>query len=169
MHRTSNFLRLHRDETASALVEGAVLLPLLIVLFLGIFEFSWFFYQQHLVSTGIRDAARYLARVPDPCATAAPAWTAAEASARNLAATGSIYGGPPRVNGWTPAMVTASCMPVANATALDGLPSYRGGPTIFVVTISTRFRDPSLGFFSLLGLDAPAISASHAERVIGPG
>jgi Flp pilus assembly protein TadG len=166
---TSNLLRLVRDDTGSALVEGAILLPLLIVLFLGIFEFSWFFYQQHLVSTGLRDAARYLARVPDPCEAAAPTWAAAEVSARNLAATGSIYGGPPRVNGWTPAMITASCAPVANAMTLDGLPSFRGGSTIFVVTMATRFRDPSLGFFSLFGLDAPAISASHSERAIGPG
>jgi hypothetical protein len=37
------------------------------------------------------------------------------------------------------------------------------------VTASTRFRDPALGFFGLLGLQSPAISVSHSERVIGPG
>ena len=50
------------DKDGSALVEGAVLVPLLFVLLFGVYEFSWFFYQQHLVSTGVRDAARYLAR-----------------------------------------------------------------------------------------------------------
>jgi Flp pilus assembly protein TadG len=169
MRGRSTLLLLGHDQTGSALVEGAILLPLLIVLFIGIFEFSWFFYQQHLISLGVRDAARYLARLPDPCETAAPQWTAAEARARNLAATGSISGGAPRVNGWTAAMVTASCRPVANVIDLEGLPSYRGGPAIYVVTVSTRFRDPTLGFFGLLGLDAPQISASHSERVIGPG
>lgn len=163
MRRRSTFLLLGRDETGSALVEGAIILPLLIVLFIGIFEFSWFFYQQHLISLGVRDAARYLARLAEPCETTG------EARARNLAATGSIYGGTPRVNGWTAAMVTASCRPVANVIDLEGLPSYRGGPAIYVVTVSTHFRDPTLGFFGLLGLDAPQISASHSERVIGPG
>jgi Flp pilus assembly protein TadG len=170
MNRRSTFaLRLRRDEDGSALVEGAILLPILVVLFVGIFEFSWFFYQQHLITLGVRDAARYLARMPDPCEPTTPLWAAAEARARNLAATGSIDGGAARVNGWTAAMVTANCRPIANVIDLDGLPSYRGGPAIFVVTVSTRFRDPTLGFFGLLGLDAPQISASHSERVIGPG
>jgi Flp pilus assembly protein TadG len=170
MNRRSTFaLRLRRDEDGSALVEGAILLPILVVLFVGIFEFSWFFYQQHLITLGVRDAARYLARMSDPCEPTAPLWAAAEARARNLAATGSIDGGAARVNGWTAAMVTAKCRPIANVIDLDGLPSYRGGPAVFVVTVSTRFRDPTLGFFGLLGLDAPQISASHSERVIGPG
>ncbi len=160
---------LGRDDTGSALVEGAVLLPLLVILFLGVFEFSWFFYQQHLVSMGVRDGARYLARVPASCDAATPAWNADQAYARNLAATGSIYGGAPRVNGWTPAMVATLCTPVANAIEMNGLPAYRGGNVVFVVTMSTRFTDPSLGFFSLLGLAPPAISVSHSERVIGPG
>ena len=62
------------DKDGSALVEGAVLVPLLFVLLFGVYEFSWFFYQQHLVSTGIRDAARYLARVIDSCNAFSPAW-----------------------------------------------------------------------------------------------
>jgi len=56
MRRRSTLSLLGHDETGSALVEGAILLPLLIVLFIGIFEFSWFFYQQHLISLGVRDA-----------------------------------------------------------------------------------------------------------------
>jgi hypothetical protein len=160
--------KLRSDEGGSALVEGAVLLPLLIVLFLGVFEFSWFFYQQHVVSTGLRDGARYLARVAGACEPIA-AWSNAEADARNLATTGSIYGGPPRVRGWTQQMVSTFCTSVANPVAADGLPAYRGGRAIFVVTLSTRFSDPSLGFFSLLRLDPPAISVTHSERVIGPG
>ena len=102
--RSTLVSRLSCDEDGSALVEGAILLPILVVLFVGIFEFSWFFYQQHLITLGVRDAARYLTRMPDPCEPTAPLWTAAEARARNLAATGSIYGGAARVNGWTAAM-----------------------------------------------------------------
>ena len=49
-------------------------MPLLISLFLGVFEFSWFFYNQQLVVSGLRDAARYMTRIEltdgnrDPCA-----------------------------------------------------------------------------------------------------
>jgi hypothetical protein len=38
-----------------------------------------------------------------------------------------------------------------------------------VVTASTRFTDPALGFLGLLGLKFPTISVSHSERVTGPG
>jgi hypothetical protein len=159
---------LSSDDAGSALVEGAVLLPLLIILFLGVFEFSWFFYQQHVASVGVRDGARYLARLRHSCEPEQPTWPLAEADARNLAATGSIAGNTTRVAGWTPAMVTIRCTPIVNPGA-GGEIHYRGGNIIFVVTVATRFADPSLGFFGLLGLDAPTIAVSHSERVIGPG
>ena len=63
-----------RDEDGSALVEATIVMPLLISLFLGVFEFSWFFYNQQLVVSGLRDAARYMTRIEltdgnrDPCA-----------------------------------------------------------------------------------------------------
>jgi TadE-like protein len=154
---------LRRDLEGSALVEGAVLLPLLFVLLFGVYEFSWFFYQQHLVSTGLRDAARYLARVDRPCDANSPVWPIEEAYARNLATTGSIAGGAPRLKGWTSAMVALRC------TAIDNPGAYRGGQVIHVITASSRFSDPSLGFFALVRLTPPAISATHSERAIGPG
>ena len=64
---------LWRDEDGSALVEATIVMPLLITLFLGVFEFSWFFYNQQLVVSGLRDAARYMTRIEltdgnrDPC------------------------------------------------------------------------------------------------------
>jgi TadE-like protein len=150
---------LWQDRDGSALVEGAVVVPVLFALMFGIYEFSWLFYQQHLISTGLRDAARYLARSSSPCDAASPDWIIAEGYARNLATSGSIGGGPARVKGWTAAMVTPLC------TAVDNPP----GPTIYVVTVSTRFTDPSLGFFGFLGLRSPVISVAHSERAIGPG
>ena len=162
-------LFLGRDIDGSALVEGAVLVPVLVVLLFGVYEFSWFFYQQHLASIGVRDAARYLARVNRPCDPASGAWAVEQAYAGNLATTGSISGGPARVKGWTAQMVTSRCTPIANPLELDGLNAYRGLGAIYVVTVSTRFVDPSLGFFGLLGLRPPVISVSHSERAVGPG
>jgi hypothetical protein len=158
-----------RNEEGSALVEGAVMLPVLMLLMFGVYEFSWFFYQQHVISDGLRDAARHLARSWNPCNVASPAWAADETAARFLAATGTVSNGAPRIKGWSPSMIAITCTPIDNPTGADGLKAYRGGGAVYVVTVSSRFTDPSLGFFRLLGLQSPVISVSHSERVIGPG
>jgi Flp pilus assembly protein TadG len=161
--------RLKQDEAGSALIEGAIVVPVLCTLLFGVYEFSWFFYQQHLISTGLRDAARYLARLPAPCNPASFTWYVDRESARNLATSGSINGGAARVKGWTPVAVRLDCTPVENPVAASGLNGFRGGPVIYIVTASTRFTDPALGLFGLLGLRAPVIAVSHSERVTGPG
>jgi hypothetical protein len=150
-------------------VEGAVIVPLLIVLLLGVYEFSWFFYQQHVISSGLRDAARYLARSHDSCGSGPANWAAVEESAKNLAVRGSITDGFSRVKGWAPVMVTLRCHQIDNLPPASGLAAYRGGSVVYVITASTQFIEPSLGFFGLLGLPLPVISVAHSERVIGPG
>jgi Flp pilus assembly protein TadG len=160
---------LARDEDGSALIEGAIAIPVLCVLLFGIYEFSWFFYQQHVISTGLRDAARYAARLPAACNSSSPDWPLVQALAKNLATTGSIQGGVARVAGWTSTAVRLDCSGIENPTDAGGLSVYRGGPVIYVMTASTRFREPTLGLFGFLGLPSPTISVSHSERVIGPG
>jgi Flp pilus assembly protein TadG len=150
-------------------VEAAIILPVLFVLMFGIYEFSWLFYQQHLISIGLRDAARYLARSKNACDMESTNWRTAQQYASNIATTGAITSGVLRVKGWTSAMVVARCTSIDNPVGADGLSAYRGGPTIFVVTVSTKFIDPSLGLFGLVGLRPPTILVTHSERVIGPG
>src|SRR5262249_54365477 len=105
---------LWRDQQGSALIEGVVMLPLLIAFFYGVFEFSWFFYQQHLVAIGLHDAASYLARSSDPCNPTSPAWKVALQQAKNLATSGSISAGAARVRGWTAESVTPQCTKIDN-------------------------------------------------------
>jgi Flp pilus assembly protein TadG len=157
-----------RNDEGSALVEGAVLLPVLLVLMFGVYEFSWLFYQQQVISDGLRDAARHLARSSSSC-TASPMRAADEAAAQMLATTGSVTNGPARIKGWRPGMVAIACTPIDNAIGADGLRTYRGSAVVYAVTVSSRFTDPSLGFFRFLGLQSPVISVSHSERVTGPG
>jgi Flp pilus assembly protein TadG len=159
---------LSHDTRASALVEGAIVMPLLVVLLFGIYEFSWFFYQQHVISYGLRNAARYLARARDPCILNSPSWNEATRIAKNLAATGSPSGGQDRVKGWSGTQIVVSCSSIENQTFSQSNNFYRGGAIVYVVTVATRFVDPSLGFFNLLGLQLPVISLAHSERVIGP-
>src|ERR1700687_3491545 len=85
---------LWRNSEGTALIEGALVLPILCTLVFGVFEFSWLFYQQHLILTGIRDAARYIAR------TANPNNVTIQTGAKNLATTGAIDGNIARVGGW---------------------------------------------------------------------
>src|SRR5437588_13023866 len=129
----------------------------------GMFEFSWFFYKQQLVLSGVRDAARYLARTTqdgtDPCTQAT-----AVANAKSIATTGVLSGGSPRLTGWSVGDVTIACPSFNNSGG-----AYLGASTIYRITVSTSFIDPALGYFGLLGLSVPNISASHTERSIGPG
>jgi hypothetical protein len=159
-----------RDNNGSALVESAVLVPLLFALLFGVYEFSWFFYQQHLAAIGVREAARYLARVSNPCDERSAAWPIEQANARTLATTGSVRGNSARVKGWTAAMVVLRCTAINNPAGPTGLRAYRsGGEVVYVITASTSFVDPSLGFFAFLHLAPPVISVSHSERVVGSG
>jgi Flp pilus assembly protein TadG len=154
---------LWRNSEGSALVEGALVVPILCILVFGVFEFSWLFYQQHLISTGIRDAARYLAR------TANPNDLTIQTDAKNLATTGAVDGSAARVSGWWTRDVDITYASVDNPVGFNGLTPFRGGAVIQSVTVSTSFAVPSLGFFGLLGLKPPAFTVSHQERIIGPG
>ena len=154
---------LWRNDEGSALIEGAILVPVLLVLVLGVLEFSWLIDQQHLISTGIHDAARYLAR------SANPNDVTIQKDAKNLATTGAIDGKTARVRGWTARDVNITYGSVSNPAGLNGLTPFRGGAVVQSVTVSTTFTVPSLGFFGFLGLKPPALTVSHQERVIGPG
>jgi Flp pilus assembly protein TadG len=154
---------LWRNGEGSALIEGAIIMPLLLVLVLGVFEFSWLIDQQHLISTGIHDAARYIARSVNPNDLTI------QKNAKKLAITGAIDGDTARVRGWTTHDVNITYASVNNSVAVNGMPAFRGGAVIQSVTVSTTFTVPSLGFFGFLGLKPPALRVSHQERVIGPG
>lgn len=164
--RRRSIASLWGDTDGSALVEAAIVLPVLIPLTLGALEFSWYFQGQQMVESGVRDAARYLARVHDiqegtnPCSNAADV-----ADAQNIAVYGNATAGTTaRVSGWTAGNVTIACPSVSNSTS-----AYTGPTTIYLVSVTTSFPDPALGFFASLGLSTPNLSASHTERSTGPG
>jgi Flp pilus assembly protein TadG len=156
---------LWRDEEGSALVEATIVMPLLLSLFLGVFEFSWFFYNQQLVVSGLRDAARYMTRIEltdgnrDPCAQK-------DQNGLNIATTAEATGGSARVSGWSAADVTISC---SSSAALDAGNYADGSTSMTIIDVATRFADPSLGLFQSLGLKPPMLSFSHQERFLGPG
>jgi Flp pilus assembly protein TadG len=145
------------DDQGSALLEAAIVLPVFLILVGGVFEFSFFIYQQQLIAMGVRDGARYLALTDNPDSANY------QNDAKNIVVYGAPSGNnPPRVAGWTTANVTIT------VTALDNSSGLLAGPSrIPVVSVSTSVVDRSLGFLDLLGLKTLTINASHQERWVG--
>lgn len=149
----------------TALIEATILVPVLLILVMGVFEFSYLFFQQQLIEIGIRDAARYLSRTSTPCDPSLIM------NAQNLATTGSIDAStPPRV------CTNGTCWDAGNVNISCATSTGAGGPYLLadgsfgmpqIITVSTSFLDPSLGLFGLLGLSPPYISFTHSERSIG--
>ncbi len=161
------------DCDGSALVEATIVTPFLVSFFLGVFEFSWYFYNQQLVVAGLRDAARYMSRIEltngngDPCAQKDRNGVLYRSEAANIATTAQpAAGGSVRVSGWNAADVIISCL---SSAALDNGRYADGSTSMTIIHVATSFADPSLGLFSDLGLKAPPLSFSHEERFLGPG
>jgi Flp pilus assembly protein TadG len=146
-----------RNDCGTALLEGAIVLPVFLLLVGGVYEFGYFFYQQQLLETGVRDASRYLALTADPNNATT------QTDAINLAVYGLINGSAnSRVSGWSTADVAIAVTALDNSSGL-----YCSGCAIRVITVSTSVTDSSLGFLGLLGLKTPIISVSHQERWVG--
>ena len=140
-------------------MEAAIVLPVFLLLVGGVLEFGFFFYQQQLVASGIRDGARYLALTDNPRNEGN------QSRAINVAVYGDPTGGAtPRVEGWAPDNVAVAITSVGDDEA------FHSGTTIPVVTVSTNFTDPyltPLSFLRLIGMKMPAINISHQERWVG--
>jgi Flp pilus assembly protein TadG len=164
--RRNSLVHLPSDEQGSALVEATILLPFFIFLFLGLFEFCWFYYHQQLIEVGVRDAARYLSRtsIGNPCLQTTPPTDYVD-NAKNIATTGTIDGtGTPRVQGWTTAGVTIVC-----ALSNDTTDPFLGGTPWIITVTGQPTTDLSLGFFPILGLPPATVSFTYSHRNIGPG
>ena len=137
------------------------------------FEFSWFLYNQQLVVSGLRDAARYMTRIEltdgnrDPCAQKDQNGVLYTADAANIATTAQSSRAARRASAAGARPMSPSA--VVPSAALDNGNYADGSTSMTIIEVATRFADPSLGLFSSLGLKAPMLSFSHQERFIGPG
>lgn len=94
---TSNGRSCGTANRGAAMVEMAILIALLVVLFIGITEIGRALFFQHKLTKSAESGVRYLARAWDAvdandCAQSA-GWAAGSAGAANLAATGTANGG----------------------------------------------------------------------------
>jgi len=94
--------RFRRDDRGVQLVELAIVLPILLLLFAAVAEFGRYFYEYSTVAKSARLGARYLAAKSATSAT--NNW---QANAKNLVVFGNTAGtGSPILSGMTTANVT---------------------------------------------------------------
>jgi Flp pilus assembly protein TadG len=161
-----------KSDDGAAILELAVVVPFILSLAFGAFEFGNAIYNYHLMSVGVRDAARYLSGVDKNDSTNVT-------KAQNIAVYGNVGGtGSKRLASWAwnPGDVTvayecydndqsvAGCSP---NTTNPGNKIYRGGDSITVVTVSTSITYQDLGLLSFLGVGPITMSTSHEERYYG--
>ncbi|HEX2271797.1 MAG TPA: TadE/TadG family type IV pilus assembly protein, partial [Pyrinomonadaceae bacterium] len=93
--------RFRRDERGVQLVETAIVIPILLLLFAGVAEFGRYFYEYTTLAKASRVGARYLA------AKAAGGPNNWQANAKNIVVYGNIAGtGTPILSGLTTNNVT---------------------------------------------------------------
>lgn len=96
--------RFRRDESGVQLLEVAIVLPILVLLFAGVAEFGRYFYEYTTVAKAARSGARYLASKSATSTT--NNW---QANAKNIVVYGNTDGtGAPVLPGLTASNVTVA-------------------------------------------------------------
>jgi Flp pilus assembly protein TadG len=160
------------DERGTAVAELAIIFPFLALLIFGTLETGNIIYQQHVITKGVQEAARFAARSPSltetpVCPTSSANWPTAVAQAKNLATQGKIAGG-------SDATLILKNFKASNLTISVSCPSATGFATpnaasgkIPVVVVSASVTAKSLGFLGFVGLPSFTLTASHQEMGIG--
>ena len=176
MKKTCHYFRgFNNDQRGTALIELGVVLPILLAICLGVFEFGNAIYSRHLIENGVRDGARYAAGLVANDATAM-------SNAKNIALTGAISGGSLRVSWWDPLNVVVANRKGTIAVTYTAVPTtktnYCGTATnpaycrgadathqIYLVTVSTDVPYSGFGFLGYFGLSNFSMHVEHVERL----
>ncbi len=163
-----NFLAIWRDKSAGPLAEIAMVIPLFLVLIFGAMEMTNLLYQQHTITKGVQEAARYAARSPavrssGTCPPTGANWTTVSGNATSIATRDGMAGGLLLPN-FTAATISISVV-CGSATGL--ITSNPAAGTVPVVRVTAAVPARSLGFFALLNIDPFTLRATHEEMGIG--
>jgi Flp pilus assembly protein TadG len=148
-----------RDQRGAAAAEMALITPLVLVLLFAMMEGGHFMWSEHKVVKGVRDAARYAARLDfSQYNCGSNAFTGDLAAVQNLARTGQLTGGTAKVPGWVNANVSLS---VTCASSQTGLYDVVGGNAPRV-RVSAAVPYPSL--FGALGFTSSSLTLRAAAE-----
>jgi Flp pilus assembly protein TadG len=164
------------DRRGAAAAEMALMLPFLLTLLFVTFEGGYFLWNEHKVVKGVRDGARYAARLPfsryagcpvapdAPAAVTDPTLTAI----RQVTRTGKLSGGTPTLGGWLDTHITVTCDQVAGAGGLFDANAGRA-PRVNVSAAVPYPPSPITALAGVLGFDADGITlrASAHSSVMG--
>lgn len=149
------------------MVELAIILPLLLIIFLGIAELGRALLFQHRLTSAVEAGARFAARATGAvdmtdCTTTGGVWTTAETSAKQLVTFGQLNGGTdPVVPGLAMDNVVVSPM-VRTVTGIDD--------PVCVIRVFASVQYQGLfgaQFIPLLDIAQPMLGATSEERYVG--
>lgn len=182
---------LWRDEKGASLLEMTVVMPFLVTFGFGVIGFGHALYEYHLITAGVRDAARYLGsagyvdlsadRAVDPDEVD-PDGTK-RSSARNIAVCGSVTDcstdADKRVS-WWPADIAEIDSAIKVKYCLNGVaegdeiddctcanPALTSNFGANKVCVSTTPTYDDVGFLTALGLGPITIRVGHEQRYFG--
>lgn len=158
-------LRFFADRSGSAAAEMMLVMPILFALIFTTFEGGHYMWTEHKALKGVRDGARFAARLPfeyyscsnsalvAPTTPGAPTATTRTTQIKNLTRTGQLSGGTAKIPGWgstDDVVVTVTCK--GGYTQGLYVNVSGGAPT---VTVSTVVTYPSI--LGLLGFDTSGL------------
>ena len=147
--------KLSRHEGGNAVVEFALILPFMLLLFSGLTEIGRAYFQANAVEKGLRAAALYASRAPTPLSAAD------QVIAENILRTGTSDGaGPVLVSGWA--------KPGASVT-ITSTNYDLSGVNVPVVRVDASVPlDPLVPeLLTLVGLNTFTIDLSHEQAYVG--
>lgn len=154
-------LSFFKAKRGAALVEFSLVAPLLVFMMCGLAEFACIMRQYHIMEKGVRDAGRYLARVP---MTGCTLNGGSVALAQNLALTGRTASGSYLLPTWT----NAGTVTVAVAQCVDNSSGgYRGRDDMPVIEVTADAPYADLGLLSVIGIDDIDLEVTHQQLWIG--
>ncbi|MHB9470452.1 TadE/TadG family type IV pilus assembly protein [Mesorhizobium sp. LNJC398B00] len=168
--------RFRRDRRGTALVEMALIAPVLLLLSAGVFEFGNLIHDKLLMEAGLSDAARFGARCNSKMYTDAglAAINCADIAA-NIAVFGNAGGtGNPRISGWQKsggasnnATVTIAAIADCHDAVVAGVTEYRSTVAqVCIVRATASYPYSDIGMLSLFGLGPITLGGFHEERLI---
>lgn len=154
---TAKAARFVRDQSGVVLVEFAVVLPMMLVVFAVIIEGSRLMMSYESAITGVRDATRYLARITDAgVCTSGGTVTGRAATLKTLIQNGQT-GGTIFAPNVTIGTVTPSYRCVTG--------TYRNGPVpVAQVTAQVTIIFPFGNIFSLVGGSLPTLTTTVTDQ-----
>lgn len=143
MSARARLKNLGRDRRGAAMLEFALVVPLMVGLVCGLAEFGLMFREYHGMQKAVREAGRFLSR--------------------EQAATCSVDAYAAVLATWT----NPGDAPVEVEGVVCELPAGMRGEAVVTVRSEVDYDDIDLGLLALVGLTPPTLSVKHQQVVIG--